>query len=76
MESLKTIAARVLQKRGLKTQADASRIVFLATAILAELSPELAKEVKITHAKDGVLYLEVQTSVGMELGNYGRCYSG
>lgn len=66
MESLKDIAKRVLQKRGLKGQADASHIVFRAGMILHELSPALTSDVKMSHAKDGVLFIEVQSSVGMQ----------
>lgn len=62
MDKISSLIPKVLNKRGLKDEAQASYVVFLATEWIAEQLPALAEQVQVESMRDGVLSIETSHS--------------
>lgn len=58
MDKLSALIPKVLGKRGLTDQAQASYVVFLANEWLLDTAPQIFEAVEVTSLKDGTLYIE------------------
>lgn len=66
MQRAGDVLQRVLAKRGLKAEAEASLLLLKANQWLGENLGSIAGDVRARHIKDGILLLESRTSVATQ----------
>ena len=66
MDSLRSLLPKVLNKRGIATQAHASLVVHKAQEWLLQVLPALSAELKVQKVQDRVLVIECSNSIAAQ----------
>ena len=70
MEHISTLLPKVLRKRGIKDEADASLVTFAAERWLKEYAEDIVPQVQATKFMDRTLFLKVESSIAAQ-----ECYA-
>lgn len=70
MEHISTLLPKVLRKRGIKDEADASLVCFAAERWFGEYAEDLVTKVRVTKFVDRTLFLAVESSIAAQ-----ECYA-
>lgn len=66
MDALRNVLPQVLQKRGLKTQANAALVVFRSEQWLREVLPGLAEAISVEKFDGNILSIRCKNSVALQ----------
>ena len=70
MDHISTLLPKVLRKRGLKDEVDASQITFVAQRWLTESLPDFSEAITVTKYAEKTVFIEVKHSIAAQ-----ECYA-
>ena len=70
MDHISTLLPKVLRKRGIKDEAEASLVAFAADRWFKEFAPEITPQVQVAKFMDRTLFLKVGSSIAAQ-----ECYA-
>ena len=70
MDHIATLLPKVLRKRGIKDEAEASLVAFTADRWFTAFAPDIVPQVQVTKFMDRTLFLKVESSIAAQ-----ECYA-